>query len=196
MAPLRKPVGRPLKFGRPSQAVVLTLPDDVLVWLRSMHTDPARAIVALFENTNPAAPTARSASRDAELAHLPGGASLIVVDQGLLRGVQGIQLIPLADGRALLALDPRRGMADLELSVLDAAEALPPESAQRARLLALRDDLKGWRTDSSLRFETRAIIVGQQRGSGGGRRPLPRLRSESRPSERRVAPGTPTRPKD
>jgi hypothetical protein len=47
MSPSKR--GRPQKFGRPSQVVALTLPEDVLRGLRKIHHDLGWAIVALFE---------------------------------------------------------------------------------------------------------------------------------------------------
>ena len=43
--------GRPPKFGRPSQVVALTLPQDVLHALRTVHRDLGWAIVRLVESS-------------------------------------------------------------------------------------------------------------------------------------------------
>jgi hypothetical protein len=47
-SPPRTP-GRPPKYGRPARLVPLTLPEDVLKWLGTIHPDPAWAIVNLYE---------------------------------------------------------------------------------------------------------------------------------------------------
>ena len=49
MSPTRR--GRPSKFGRPSQVVALTLPEDVLRGLRKVHSDVGWAIVSLLEKS-------------------------------------------------------------------------------------------------------------------------------------------------
>jgi hypothetical protein len=40
---------RPAKFGRPAQAVTITLPDDIVAAFRSLDPDLSRAIVHLAE---------------------------------------------------------------------------------------------------------------------------------------------------
>ncbi len=54
--------GRPLKFGRPTRLVTLSLPDDVVAWLRTIDKDPAWSVVKLFERDTIKARKARAAS--------------------------------------------------------------------------------------------------------------------------------------
>src|SRR5215813_8884443 len=83
--------GRPLKFGRPSQLVALTLPDDVLASLRTIHHDPAWAIVRLAESRFGDQKTQqRRAPALAELVHLPGKRGLIVVETNIVGRLRGI----------------------------------------------------------------------------------------------------------
>jgi hypothetical protein len=66
--------GRPSKFGRPSQVVALTLPQEVLAALRSIHRDPAWAIVQLVERLLAQGGPSRRQPAPApvvELVHLP-----------------------------------------------------------------------------------------------------------------------------
>src|SRR5262249_43190987 len=89
--------GRPPKFGRPSQLVALTLPNDVLASLRTIHHDPAWAIVRLVESRF----VDRKIQRRrvpalAELLHLPGKRRLIVVQTNVVGRLRGISTIPLA----------------------------------------------------------------------------------------------------
>ncbi len=42
--------GRPPKFGRPSEVVALTLPEEVVSGLRRLHPDLAWAVVTLVED--------------------------------------------------------------------------------------------------------------------------------------------------
>jgi hypothetical protein len=55
-----------------------------------------------------------------------------------LADLPGVDAIPLADGRAFLALEPGRGIADLELAILDRLEATAPGTPQRRVLATLQ----------------------------------------------------------
>ena len=74
MSPTRR--GRPSKFGRPSQVVALTLPEDVLRGLRKVHSDVGWAIVSLLEKS----PAPRSDRSDA----LPDVALVTIADRRAL----------------------------------------------------------------------------------------------------------------
>jgi hypothetical protein len=173
-APPRR--GRPPKFGRPAQLVTLTLPRDVLDWLKTLHADPAWAIVKLFERS--ARRTLRTASM-AELAQLPGRRALILVNADALKRLPGVSVIPLADGRGFLALEAGRGVADLEIAVIDGLEAPSATPAERAALQELRARLREWR-QSGLRFESRAIILAQRGPHAEPARPLTAIKPRRR----------------
>jgi len=149
--------GRPLKFGQPGQAVAVTLPSEVVRGLRKVHPDLGWAIVALFQkkrlslNGRPAA--------DFELVKVAGRRSLIVVNRDVFKQLPGINVIPLHGNRAFLALEPGRGIADLELAVLDRLSDSAVDEAEHKALERLRSQLRKWRRDRTLRFEARAIIV-------------------------------------
>lgn len=154
--------GRPQKFGRPAQVVALTLPDEVLDALRTLHRDPGWAIVQLVDRilSNDAhrrQPTSPAAL--AELVHLPGRHALILVQPQVFRRLRGVSTIPLADGRAFLAFDHPGALADLEVSILDRLEVAPARSAERTQLMQVRDIVRGWRRDFRLAFRTKSIIV-------------------------------------
>ncbi len=152
--------GRPPKFGRPSQVVALTLPEEVIRGLRRIDADLAWAVVTLFEKESPRAAASRVAPRpDAELVTVADRRSLIVVNREVFRSLPGISIIPLGGTQAFLALEPGRGPADLELAVVDRLDDPAIESRERAALVWLRAQLRKWRHDRSLRFHTRAIIV-------------------------------------
>ena len=55
---------------------------------------------------------------------LPGQRALILVQPEAFRRLKGVSIIPLADGRGFLALEANRGVADLELAVLDRLETI------------------------------------------------------------------------
>ena len=147
--------GRPPKFGRAAQLISLTLPRDVIDWLEAIDDDMAWALVKMHERaTKPRKPDGEVAS----LVRFPGDRALIQVRSDLFNEIPGVALIPLSEGRAFLALDAGKGVADLELLVLDRLEnkRIPPP--ERAALLTLRQRLKQWRQEG-LRFESRSIIV-------------------------------------
>jgi hypothetical protein len=149
--------GRPPKFGRPGQVVALTLPEEVVRGLRKLHPDLAWAIVTLFEKRAPVA--AAESQPDAELVTIADRRSLIVVNRSVLRTLPGVNIIPLNGSRAFLALEPGRGMADLELAVFDRLDNQAVKPRERKALQGLGAQLKKWRHDRVLRFHTRAIIV-------------------------------------
>jgi len=148
--------GRPQKFGRPSDVVALTLPKEVIAGLRRVHEDLAWAIVTMFEKRPP---TYVSEPADVELVTIAGEQSLIVVNRAVFKRLPGVEIVPLTAQRAFLALDAGRGMADLELAVIDRLESAAVGSRERKALAGLLAELRRWRHDPRLRFHTRAIIV-------------------------------------
>lgn len=175
--PSRPRRGRPPKYGRPAQLVTLTLPDDALAWLKTIHPDPAWAIVKLHERAH------RRPGREvalAELAQLPGRRALILVNTDTLKQLPGISIIPLADGRGFLALDPGKGIADLEIAVIDRLESSAIGLTERSALEALRGKLKEWR-QAGVRFESRSIVVANRGPQPDAQpQPLTELRSHRR----------------
>lgn len=147
--------GRPQKFGRAAQLISLTLPRDVIDWLEGIDDDMGWALVKMHERaTKP-----RKANGEvAQLVRFPGDRALIQVRADLFNEIPGVALIPLSEGRAFLALDAGKGVADLELLVLDRLEDKRVGSTERAALVKLRQFLKQWRQDG-IRFESRSIII-------------------------------------
>ena len=156
--------GRPLKFGRPTRPVSLSLPDDVIAWLESLDPDPAWAIVALFEKARTRqAPTVPRAL--AELVQLPGKRALILVAPDVFDGIDGVSVIRLSDGRGFLALQPGKGYADLEVAVADTLDAPGVTPERRQALAHIRTLLRDWR-QSGLDFESRSILVVERHDVG------------------------------
>ena len=153
--------GRPPKFGRPGKVVAITLPEEVVLGLRKLHPDLAWAIVTLFEKTAKTRKVSRRPSNEAELVAVGGPRSLIVVPRQLFTDLNlpGVNILPLHGDRALLALQPGRGMSDLVLAVEDRLAERSLHRRAAAALRRLRTQLREWRRDPSLRCETRAIIV-------------------------------------
>jgi hypothetical protein len=157
--------GRPPKFGCPTEFVALTLPREVIEGLRKIDSDLAWAIVTLFEKRPPRGTSATDKRPpDTELVSIADRQSLIVVNRSAFKSLPGIQIIPLNGDRAFLALEPGRGMTDLELTVIDrlADPAIPVR--ERKALKELRARLREWRLAPTLRCHTRTIIVVEQLG--------------------------------
>jgi hypothetical protein len=157
MSPGRR--GRPQKFGRPSQVVALTLPDDVVRGLRKVDPDVGWAIVSVFEKSGARTASLPDERPDVELVTIADRRSLIVVNRAVIKHLRGVSIVPLHGDRAFLALDGAGGMTDLELAVVDSLEDPAIDARERTALKALRAQLRAWRHDRRLRFHSRSIIV-------------------------------------
>lgn len=167
--------GRPLKFGRPTRPLSVSLPEDVIAWLEAIDPDPAWAIVSMFERSRQRT-AAPSSSAPAELVQLPGKRALIIVTPDAFEDIDGVSVIRLSDGRGFLALEAGKGYADLELAVADRIDA-PGVSPERRQLLSnLRMQLREWR-QSGLRFDARSILVVDRQDVGTRARSLSDLAS-------------------
>ena len=98
-----------------------------------------------------------------ELVSVGRRQSLIVVDEKSVTALPGIKLISIGAGRSFLALEPGKGMADLEVAVLDRLEARNLAQSERRILAQLRWQLREWRQDPHLRFQIRSIILVEPR---------------------------------
>jgi hypothetical protein len=141
--------------------VSLTLPDDTLQALTRVHPDTGWAIVKLLEKEG-AGPHRDTRDADVELAKIGSRRFLIVVSRAVFKQLPGVNLIPLNESVAFLALDPGRGMSDLELVVLDRLADDSLAAAERSGLESLRTQLAAWRRDRHLKFHSRSIIVVEQ----------------------------------
>lgn len=147
--------GRPRKYGRPSHAVTITLPEDVLARLHLLDADLGRAIVTLVER--------QSSSRThvfapAELATY-GNHAVIIVDQAkALKRLPGVQLVPTGNGRALISLDQPNSIPRLELNVRDAIDGDITEK-ERQTLEAVAEILRTARSSRGIAVKERSIIV-------------------------------------
>ena len=162
---LNRKRGRPPKFGRAAQLVSLTLPRDVIDWLATVDEDLGWALVKLHERS---AKMRKPSPEVASLVYFPGDRALIQVQLTHFNDMPGVSLIPLSEGRAFLALETGKGVADLELFVLDRLEDQKIHESERTALIKLRQLLKQWRQEG-IRFESRSIIIAH-----GKKRPSPR----------------------
>jgi hypothetical protein len=156
--------GRPPKFGRPSQVVALTLPEEVIAGLRKIDADLAWAVVRLFEGEIRRAPAAQADRAVVRLVGIAERRSLIVVNRAEFPRLPGVMMVSLSASRAFLALEPGLGMSDLELAVTDRLDEETIDERERRALTRLRAQLRRWRRDRALRFHTRAIIEVEQLG--------------------------------
>ena len=150
--------GRPRKFGRPSRAVTLTLPEDVIAGLQAIDPDLSRAVVRALQPL-----TARAPASPAELATY-GNRSVILVPQSrVLRERTGVELVPLSDGRALISMDHQQSIAKLELQLTDALADPALDANSRVLFDALVDILRNARQDQGVEVRQQQIIVLQRR---------------------------------
>jgi len=157
--------GRPRKFSRPSSAVTLTLPHDVIAVLNSIDADLSRAVVRAIQPLVPEAPRA--------LAHLAPYGSRAVISvppNRALRDRTGAELVPLSDGRALISFDDRLTIPQFELRLRDALADPTLGDDDRAMFEAVAEILKNARTGDGVELRQRSIIV------------LERTRRSARPS--------------
>lgn len=147
--------GRPTKFGRPSQAVTITLPDDVVAAFRSVDPDLSRAIVHVAETAG-----SRLAPRPAvELTRYGHHAVIVLAPNKAIERLPGVALVPLPDGRSLISLDEDIGVAELEVLVRDALDTSSTPASERASLQVLADILRSARRSRSVSLSRRNIIV-------------------------------------
>jgi hypothetical protein len=144
--------GRPQKFNRPARQITLTLPDDVIQRLDEVDEDLGRAVVRLAMAARPAAET-----RGVELATFGSRAVIVVSPSKVLAGLRGVELVPLADGRALIALDEGSTESHFELGIRDLLDGQAISEADRTVLTTLSRLLHEARRDASLTL--RRIMV-------------------------------------
>jgi hypothetical protein len=169
--------GRPRKFAGPSRAVTLTLPEDVIELLESVDRDLSRAVVQIAQPG-----IARRPRPPAELAAFGRKAVIVVTPSATLASRVGVLLIPLADGRALIAFDESMTTARLELRIQDEIDARQLAAADARVFKGIRELLKAARRSKDVVLQQRNIIVLEYAGGTGARRPRPR--SGTRPVTR------------
>src|SRR5215831_17680645 len=118
MLRMKRGPGRPQKFGRPSRAVTITLPEDVIARLGSIDVDLGRAIVSIVERKR--ADPGRKVSRAAELTSYGRHSVIVVPPFNALKQIEGVELVPIGANRALISLVGQHRIPRLELAVRDA----------------------------------------------------------------------------
>jgi hypothetical protein len=153
-AALRRRRGRPRKFAAPSKAVTLTLPESVLQLLATIDPDPSLAIVQLTKRRAPA--QTRSA---AELNVFGKRAVITIRPTRLLEQQLGLELVPLPDGRALIAFDRPTTVAELELMLYDALQDRSLTDQDRTVFEGIAKILTDARRADDVTLLNRSIIV-------------------------------------
>jgi hypothetical protein len=155
--------GRPPKFGRRARPVSVTLPEDLIERLQAQHLDLGRAIVELFES-HPAS------DAPVQLAEFGRGALILVPPASALKRLAGVELIPLSNGRALIALDQPMSTSDLELTLNDAAAGGSFSTQDRAIVENVVSILRDARTSAKARLRQRTIIIVEREPAKARRR--------------------------
>jgi hypothetical protein len=156
MKQIRHGPGRPPKYGRPSRAVSITLPEDVVVRLSALDSDLGSAIVRLADRS--AKPREHAAQLAEVVAH--GNRAVIVVNAAkILKRLPGVQLVPIGNGKALISLKHPYSIAQFELNLRDEAAFGQMNSLERQTLKAVAEILQEARRSSSVTLEERTIIV-------------------------------------
>jgi hypothetical protein len=169
--------GRPSKFGRPSHAVTVTLPDDVVTAFRAVDPDLSRAIVHVSETAR-----ARLNGPAVALSRYGHSAVIVLTPNKAIESLPGVALVPLPDGRALISLDQDTGIAEFEVRVRDALDSGATPEPDRTSLQLLGDLLRSARRSRNIRLSERSIIVFETADNGPSVRPY-------RTSARRKAKG-------
>ena len=152
--PERPRRGRPRKFSRPSRAVTLTLPEDVIAALQTIDGDLSRAVVRMAQAAAlPAAPAR------VEVTTCGDQTVIVVPCSPLLKARTGVDLVPLADGGALIAFDDRVSVAELELRVGDALADPAIDGRDRPMFEQLAEILRQARQADGIVLREHRILV-------------------------------------
>jgi hypothetical protein len=151
--------GRPRKFAGPSRAVTLTLPHDTIAALHSIDTDLSRAVVAAVQSLEPTA-----MPRQVQLASFGTTAVIVVPDSRTLRDRTGVELVPIADGRALMAFDDRATIPQVELRVMDALREGTLKDGDRVLFEQLAEVLRNTRRATGVDIRQRTVVVMSHNG--------------------------------
>jgi len=148
--------GRPQKFGRPSRAITLTLPDDVIAALIGVDNDLSRAIVRLSQ------PLLIDVviRPPAELSKYGDSAVIVTKRLPAVNRMPGVSLVPLPDGRALISLHEAMSVHEFELKLADAIDGGDDmEPWERSAMSSIREILKSARQNKGITVHQRSIIV-------------------------------------
>ena len=158
--------GRPPKFNRPARQITLTLPDDVIARLGDVDADIGRAVVRLAMAARPL-----TEASGVELATFGSRAVIVVTPTKVLSQMPGVELVPLSDGRALIALEDGTNESHFELAVRDRLDS-PVNNDDAAVLRALALLLREARRHGTLTLRRIMVLHRAKRMSGSRRSSL------------------------
>ena len=170
--------GRPPKFAAPSRAVTLTLPEEVIAALTAVDPDLSRAVAQVAQPL-----VGGRAHPPAELAVFGKRAVIVIHPSRTLERQVGLELVPLPDGRALIAFDQPMTIPQLELTLQDVIDRheLPPDDQRTFEAIA--DILRTARRSNTVAVRQRNIIVLEAAlGSPARPRRSPASRTQARSS--------------
>lgn len=157
--------GRPRKFAAPARTVTVTLPIHVIEALTAVDADLGRAIVRL------APPAHRGpAGSPAELTRFGRHAVIVVNPTPALTSRTGVELVPLPDGRAIIAFSPSTTPADLELLIEDALDDADLDEKDRRTFESVLHIIREARRSQDVSLLQRSILVLETRRAKGRRR--------------------------
>jgi hypothetical protein len=152
--------GRPPKFNRPARQVTLTLPEDVISRLGDVDGDLGRAIVRLAMAARPS-----HEAVGVELATFGSRAVIVITPGKVLARIPGVELVPLADGRALIALEDGTTEAQFELALRDLIDAHDVSERDLAVLRSLVLLLRDARRHRTLTLRRIMVLRGGKRSA-------------------------------
>ena len=121
-----------------------------------MNPDLARAIVDLVDRTpKPRHPVNTGVS----MASYGNHAVILVPEVKALRRMRGVQLVPVGEGRALIALEQPHSVAQLELDLRDALDRAKFQPGEKPVLESVAEILRSARQSHALTMVERSIIV-------------------------------------
>jgi hypothetical protein len=135
--------GRPKKFGRPTRAFYLVLPEDTVAKLRLLDSDMGTAIVKFVEGT-----PLKTLLDGVEVTALTKEKTLLWVGEvPTLKTWPGILLAPIEAGRNLLVFEPHYNLCTFELELRDALADNTIQPEDLPVLSKLADTLRNLRRD-------------------------------------------------
>jgi hypothetical protein len=146
--------GRPRKFSRPARAVTLTLPEDTIAALKTIDSDISRAVVRAVGPLTGEPPRPR-----AELVSFGSRAVIIVAPTVAIKERTGAELIPIPDGRALVAFGGDLTASQFELRLQDALGDASLGAEDRETFASIVGIMRESRQRTGLGIPERTIMV-------------------------------------
>jgi len=162
VAPVRRRRGRPRKFDEPTRVVSLTLPESVISSLTDLHGDLGHAVARLARKVVTHVPR----RKPAELVMFGRRATISVHPSRTLARRLGVELVPMPDGRALIAFDAPQTVVEFELRLHDALDDGAIGDGDREACEAMRAILRDARRSDDIALAVRNIIVLEARPAG------------------------------